>query len=117
MATLYPPAQSPGPNILEQLKNQIEYYFSNDNLGRDFYLRRQMSSDGYVPLTTLGGFARVRQIAPTNDSGVGILALLIQALAGSSTLQLDSSGTKVRRRTGWENFILPAGEGEGTSPS
>ncbi|CAE8595838.1 unnamed protein product, partial [Polarella glacialis] len=66
----------------------------------------------YVPLITLGGFQRVRQMAPLHlGGGLGIIGLICQALTMSQFLELDSTGTKVRRRSGWEHFVLrTAGE-------
>lgn len=50
--------------ILQGLKQQIEYYFSPDNLLRDIYLRARMDSQGYVLLKTIAQFKRVQQLAP-----------------------------------------------------
>ncbi|EJT81340.1 hypothetical protein GGTG_01323 [Gaeumannomyces tritici R3-111a-1] len=50
--------------ILQGLKQQVEYYFSPDNLLRDIYLRARMDSQGYVLLKTIAQFKRVQQLAP-----------------------------------------------------
>lgn len=108
-APLLPPVM-PGPDrqqLIDQLRSQIEFYFSDENMERDFYLRRQMTSEGYVALTVLIGFARVRSIAaPIDNSDYGILAMLLEALMFSATLELDPSGGKARRRRGWQRFVL-----------
>jgi la-related protein 1 len=93
--------------VSDQLREQIEFYFSDSNMERDFYLRRQMTSEGYVPLILLSGFARVRSLAPMDVGGYGILGMVTQALALSERLELDESKTKVRRRKGWQRFVLP----------
>jgi len=100
-----PPAP-PVPSLHDQLRNQIEYYFSDENLDRDMYLRHQMSSEGFVPLITLSGFARVRQLTPLNDGGTGSIGLLVQVLMQSQHLEVDSTSTKVRRRRGWEKYLI-----------
>jgi la-related protein 1 len=41
---------------------QLEYYFSLENLIRDIYFRRHMDAEGYIPLTFIAGFNRVRSI-------------------------------------------------------
>lgn len=105
-AALPAPAAPPAPDLRVQLRGQIEFYFSDENLAKDFYLRQQMSSEGYVPLITLSGFARVRQLAPMNDGGTGIIGLLGQALQGSQRLEIDGSWTKVRRRGDWKKFVM-----------
>jgi len=45
------------------VRHQIEYYFSKDNLQRDFFLRRKMSSDGYLPVSLIASFNRVQQLS------------------------------------------------------
>jgi len=37
-----------------------EYYFSNENLIKDFFLRRQMDADGWIAVELLASFRRVR---------------------------------------------------------
>ena len=39
-----------------------EYYFSSDNLQRDFFLRRKMSAEGYLPISLIASFNRVQQL-------------------------------------------------------
>jgi len=39
-----------------------EYYFSNENLEVDVFLRQQMSNEGYVPLSLIASFHRVRSL-------------------------------------------------------
>ncbi|AQL09648.1 La-related protein 1C [Zea mays] len=45
-------------NLLEQ----IEYYFSDDNLCKDLYLRQHMDGQGWVPLSLIAGFRQVQKI-------------------------------------------------------
>merc|ERR1711892_812311 len=45
------------------VKHQIEYYFSKDNLQRDFFLRRKMTSDGFLPVSLIARFNRVQQLS------------------------------------------------------
>ena len=46
----YPPPYGPGgavffqPPLPEHIRNQIEYYFSDENLAKDFFLRNQVST-------------------------------------------------------------------------
>jgi len=37
-----------------------EYYFSTENLVKDFFLRRQMDTDGWIAVELLASFRRVR---------------------------------------------------------
>ncbi|KAG5679950.1 hypothetical protein PVAND_009485 [Polypedilum vanderplanki] len=50
-------------NIKESIKKQIEYYFSEENLNRDFFLRRKMDSEGYLPITLIASFHRVQALS------------------------------------------------------
>ena len=47
-------------------KNPIfrEYYFSEENLQRDFFLRRKMDSEGYIPIALVASFHRVQALTP-----------------------------------------------------
>lgn len=39
-----------------------EYYFSVDNLCRDIYFRMQWDNEGYVPISFIAEFNRVKSI-------------------------------------------------------
>jgi la-related protein 1 len=65
-----------------------EYYFSDDNLQRDFFLRRKMDAEGYLPISLIASFHRVQAL--TQDVG-----LVVQALQQSPLLDLKD-GIKVR---------------------
>jgi len=39
-----------------------EYYFSEENLQRDFFLRRKMDKDGWIPASLIASFHRVQQV-------------------------------------------------------
>lgn len=58
-----------------------EYYFSPDNLARDFFLRRKMEADGTIPVTLIASFHRVRAL--TAD-----VQLVLNAIRDSDKLQL-----------------------------
>lgn len=59
-----------------------EYYFSEENLLRDFFLRRKMDSEGYLPINLIATFHRVRAL--TADFEV-----VIDAIKGSEVLELN----------------------------
>ncbi|GBB90915.1 hypothetical protein RclHR1_00180053 [Rhizophagus clarus] len=77
---------------------QIEYYFSIENLCKDIYLRSNMDSEGYVLISLLAGFNRVKAL--TMDEKLVREALLI-----SYTVEVN--GDKVRKRDGWKIWLLP----------
>lgn len=39
-----------------------EYYFSVDNLERDFFLRRKMDQEGFLPVALIASFHRVQAL-------------------------------------------------------
>ncbi|XP_053976270.1 la-related protein 1B isoform X2 [Hylaeus volcanicus] len=77
--------------LKEYIRNQIEYYFSEENLLRDFFLRRKMDGQGFLPITLIASFRRV-QILTTD------VALVIEAIMESDKLELVD-GLKVRTKT------------------
>lgn len=68
-----------------------EYYFSEENLTGDFFLRRKMDDEGCIPVTLIASFHRV--LALTTD-----VALIITAIKESDKLEL-LEGYKVRTKT------------------
>lgn len=39
-----------------------EYYFSEENLQRDFFLRRKMQKGGWIPISLIASFHRVQAL-------------------------------------------------------
>lgn len=68
-------------NIKESIKKQIEYYFSEENLNRDFFLRRKMDSEGYLPITLIASFHRVQALSSD-------VALVLSAVKESDKLEV-----------------------------
>lgn len=63
------------------VRHQIEYYFSADNLSTDIYLRRKMDPHGYIPLSSIAAFNRVKSLSHDPD-------LIVAAVRQSSELEL-----------------------------
>jgi hypothetical protein len=74
---------------LRKLQNQLEYYFSRENLFKDTYLLSQMDSDQYVPISIVANFEQIKKI--TDDK-----QLVVDVLRQSPSVQVDESGEKVR---------------------
>ncbi|PHZ08583.1 uncharacterized protein RHIMIDRAFT_316077 [Rhizopus microsporus ATCC 52813] len=79
---------------------QIEYYFSIDNLCKDLYLRNQMNTEGYVPISLVAGFNRIKNLTVDMD-------LVRASLQLSELLEMNQDATMLRRKEGWEMWILP----------
>lgn len=61
-----------------------EYYFSDENLQRDFFLRRRMDTDGWIPISLIASFHRVQAL--TQD-----VNLIIQVRSVPPSLSLSLS--------------------------
>ena len=75
--------------IKDLVRQQLEFYFSRENLMYDKYLSSQMDVDNYVPIATLSTFNRIKRYQPTQD-------LICEAVEDSPLLQLDSTRSKIR---------------------
>ncbi|XP_065207495.1 la-related protein 1 isoform X2 [Planococcus citri] len=99
----YTPANTYGnlheATVIEYVKKQIEYYFSEENLVKDLFLRRKMDSEGFIPVTLIASFHRVRSL--TND-----LNLVICAIKQSEHLELVD-GFKVRTKKDPTKWPVP----------
>lgn len=74
--------------LKDYVKKQIEYYFSEENLRGDFFLRQQMDDEGYIPVGLIASFYRVQAL--TQDQN-----MILEALVGSTMVEVD--GPKLRR--------------------
>uniref|UniRef100_A0A8C6Q4R0 La ribonucleoprotein 1, translational regulator n=1 Tax=Nothobranchius furzeri TaxID=105023 RepID=A0A8C6Q4R0_NOTFU len=84
--------------LKDYIKRQIEYYFSLDNLERDFFLRRKMDQEGFLPIGLIASFHRVQAL--TTD-----VNLIIEALKGSKEVEIIDM--KIRRKEDPEKWPLP----------
>ncbi|OWF45150.1 la-related protein 1B-like [Mizuhopecten yessoensis] len=81
------------------IKKQIEYYFSDENLQKDFFLRRRMGKEGWLPISLIAGFHRVQNL--TRD-----IQVIINSVADSTSVEISEDGTKVRCRQNPEKWPL-----------
>ncbi|KAF7474658.1 hypothetical protein GHT09_014581 [Marmota monax] len=84
--------------LKEYIKLQIEYYFSIENLERDFFLRRKMDEQGFLPISLIAGFHRVQALT-TN------LNLILEALKDSTEVEVVFE--KMRKKTEPEKWPIP----------
>lgn len=57
-----------------------EYYFSLHNLERDFFLRRKMDAQGFLPISLIASFHRVQAL--TMD-----ISLIMEVISHHQSLQ------------------------------
>uniref|UniRef100_A0A4X1VGV6 La ribonucleoprotein 1B n=1 Tax=Sus scrofa TaxID=9823 RepID=A0A4X1VGV6_PIG len=84
--------------LKEYIKRQIEYYFSIENLERDFFLRRKMDKQGFLPISLIAGFHRVQALT-TN------LNLILEALKDSTEVEIVDE--KMRKKIEPEKWPIP----------
>ncbi len=74
-----------------------EYYFSVENLCKDIYLRKHMDSKGFVYLSFIAEFNRIKQL--TTDMEL-IKLVCYQSRIIEFSVGLDGK-ERLRRREGW----------------
>lgn len=105
-----PPAMLISP--LEQLQRdllvQIDYYFSDENLCKDIFLRRHMDDRGWVPLSLIAGFNQVQRLLYCIGQVKNLtnsLQFILDTVMQSTVVEVQ--GDKIRRRARWEIWLLP----------
>jgi len=103
------------------LKQQIEYYFSVENLCKDIYMRQQMDKDGYVNLATLLKFKRIKSLINVSqdvDKKSGSTSkyddawstnLIVNSLNNSEAVEVKKNDNeiKLRKKYDWSNWLNP----------
>ncbi|KAL7090547.1 hypothetical protein ACP275_12G047900 [Erythranthe tilingii] len=89
------PVQKPG--VSSQILKQIEYYFSNDNLVKDIFLRENMDAEGWVSIKLIAGFRKMMQLT---DS----IQLIKDSMQSSNVVEVQAD--KLRRKNDWSRWII-----------
>ncbi|KAJ5562117.1 Winged helix-turn-helix transcription repressor DNA-binding [Penicillium sp. DV-2018c] len=95
-------------SLMGMLSMQLEYYFSVDNMCKDMFLRKQMDSQGFVPLSVLASFKRVKLL--TED-----FELLRHVARQLRTVEFQTSEDgvdRLRPREKWQQWVLPVDQRE-----
>lgn len=82
------------------LLGQLEWWFSIDNLCRDLFLRSKMDANGWVLISILASFNRIKNL--TSD-----LSIVVECLRMTPLLEVSPKGTHVRLRQQWPEWVLP----------
>ncbi|THG02800.1 hypothetical protein TEA_017030 [Camellia sinensis var. sinensis] len=86
------------PQLQARIVTQIEYYFSNENLIKDIYLRQNMDEHGWVSIDLIAGFNKVMDMTDN-------VQLILDAVRTSDVVEVQVD--KVRRRNDWRRWIMP----------
>jgi len=73
-----------GEELVSALKQQVEFYFSPQNLPTDVYLRSQMNARHFVSIETIASFRKVKALTENRS-------LLLKAMKQSRKLVLDET--------------------------
>eukprot|EP00929_Paragymnodinium_shiwhaense_P019935 TRINITY_DN13434_c0_g1_i4.p1 TRINITY_DN13434_c0_g1~~TRINITY_DN13434_c0_g1_i4.p1 ORF type:complete len:424 (-),score=73.88 TRINITY_DN13434_c0_g1_i4:156-1427(-) len=73
-----------------QARQQVDHYFSQNNLYGDLYLRRQMRPDGYVLISEIANFKLIKNITHGDET------ILMEAMSKSAVVEIDPTGKMVR---------------------
>jgi len=78
--------------LSQKIINQVEYYFSDENLVKDSFLMQRINRDkrGYVDLKLIASFKKMKKL--TQD-----ISVIADALHNSKKLEVNKAGTMVRR--------------------
>ncbi|KAL7090545.1 hypothetical protein ACP275_12G047800 [Erythranthe tilingii] len=87
----------PDPQLPSRILNQIDYYFSNENLVKDTFLRRNMDNEGWVSVKLIAGFKKVMQLTDN-------IQLILDAVQASNVVEVQ--GDKLRRKGDWNRWIM-----------
>ncbi|KAN0022876.1 hypothetical protein ACTFIU_005617 [Dictyostelium citrinum] len=74
-------------SIKKSIQSQVQYYFSEENLRRDVYLRCNMDEEGWVSISFICGFNRMRSFESS---------AVIETLKSLNLLELDLQNNRVR---------------------
>lgn len=94
---------SQSPPQGDMLTTSREYYFSVDNLCRDIYLRKHMDSKGFVFLSVIAEFNRIKQLTTDIE-----LIKYVCYQSRSIEFRIGHDGKdRIRCHEGWEKWVLP----------
>lgn len=109
----YPPVnsapQSPTPetqSLRASILKQIEYYFSDENLHNDRYLIGLMDDQGWVPISTVADFKRVKRMSTD-------IPFIVDVLQNSDNVEVQDD--KIRKRNNWSKWIQTSSGNSGSS--
>ncbi|PIA53276.1 hypothetical protein AQUCO_00900096v1 [Aquilegia coerulea] len=80
---------------------QIEYYFSDGNLEKDHHLLSLMDDQGWVAISKIADFNRVKRMTTH-------IPFILDAL--QSSIMVEVQGDKVRKRDDWSKWVVASGQ-------
>ena len=81
----------------------LEYYFSDDSLSCDTFVRSYLDTEGYIPIGFVCNFPDIVAIGAYYED-------IIAQLRQSERFEIDEENETIRVK-GWEKWLMPNGEG------
>ncbi|KAK2755891.1 hypothetical protein FQN54_005687 [Arachnomyces sp. PD_36] len=103
---------------MSMIAMQLEYYFSVDNLCKDMFLRKHMDSQGFVPLSVIANFKRIKSLA----EDIELLRHVCRQIKGVEYRLSEDGVDRLRKKEKWEQWVLsmdmrdPSAQHEGPPP-
>ncbi|KAL3850200.1 hypothetical protein ACJIZ3_012082 [Penstemon smallii] len=91
-----PVPPSPTIALRANIVKQIDYYFSDENLQNDHFLISLMDEQGWVPISVIADFKRVKRMNVE-------VPFILDALQASEIVEVQDE--KIRRRKEWSKWI------------
>lgn len=94
---------------VQNVSKQIEYYFSEENLSRDSFLKSKFSDAGFVPIDLIAKFFRVVNMSFGGDPTIILAALREIAANEDSVVEVvrGKSNAEEHEAKGQDNFYGP----------
>ncbi|GFP80728.1 la-related protein 1a [Phtheirospermum japonicum] len=93
-------------SLTHMIVKQIDFYFSDDNLVKDNYLRSNMDDQGWVPIALIASFRRIKvasclifQVQQLTKD----IPVIFESLRFSTVVEVQ--GDKLRKRDGWNKWF------------
>lgn len=107
----YPQTPSPAfffdPFLVSTLTAQLSWYFSIQNLCRDMFLRSNMDSQGFVPLSLIAGFNRVSTLLQAAHEPVQYVRQACMASRDVEFVVGDDTVERLRTLNNPRHWVLP----------
>ncbi|KAF9740639.1 HTH La-type RNA-binding protein [Paraphaeosphaeria minitans] len=92
--------------MFSMVTTQLEYYFSLDNLCKDMYLRKHMDSKGFVFLSFIADFNRIKHLTTDLE-----LVKLVCYQSRAIEFRVGHDGKdRLRARENWQQWVMPVEE-------
>lgn len=96
----------PALMAINNVARQIEYYFSDENLAKDEYLKSKLSKDGYAPLELIAKFYRLVNMSFGGDTNIILAALREIVQNPEATVEVAVGSEQVTSEDGTAPSVL-----------